>query len=96
MKYHPDRADGDKTVAETKFKESLKLYEVLSDPDKRRNTISRPRRHGRPSHFSTMDVADIFSMFDDIFGGDLAAGAVGAVAAGRPAAARIRFGDQSS
>lgn len=34
MKYHPDRNQGDK-VAEDKFKEIQKAYEVLSDPEKK-------------------------------------------------------------
>src|SRR5258706_6916951 len=70
MKYHPDRADGDKTVAETKFKECAEAYEVLSDPDKRRR-YDQFGHSGMGGHhdFAHMDVADIFSMFDDIFGG---------------------------
>src|SRR2546423_6479810 len=70
MKYHPDRADGDKTVAETKFKECAEAYEVLSDPDKRRR-YDQFGHAGMGGHhdFAHMDVADIFSMFDDIFGG---------------------------
>src|SRR5258706_1398709 len=69
MKYHPDRADGDKSVAETKFKECAEAYEVLSDRDKRRK-YDQFGHAGMGGHhdFSHMDVADIFSMFDDIFG----------------------------
>lgn len=34
--YHPDKADGDKKVAEEKFKVFKHAYEVLSDPEKRK------------------------------------------------------------
>lgn len=70
MKYHPDRADGDKAQAEIRFKECAEAYEVLSDSTKR-------ERYDRFGHggvsgghdFSHMDIGDIFSMFNDIFGG---------------------------
>ncbi len=41
-KYHPDKAKGDK-AAEEKFKEINEANEVLSDPVKRKNTISLAR-----------------------------------------------------
>ncbi|MGE5608639.1 MAG: molecular chaperone DnaJ [Bacillota bacterium] len=70
MKYHPDRADGDKAEAEAKFKECAEAYEVLADPEKRQryDQLGHAGVSGRHD-FSHMDVSDIFSMFDDIFGG---------------------------
>jgi len=37
MKYHPDRAKGDKKEAEKKFKEIGEAYDTLSDPEKKKN-----------------------------------------------------------
>ncbi len=70
MKYHPDRADGDKSAAEAKFKECAEAYEVLADPAKRQR-YDQFGHAGVSGHhdFSHMDVSDIFSMFDDIFAG---------------------------
>lgn len=73
MKYHPDRNPGD-AEAETKFKEAAAAYEVLSDEQKRRIYDQYGheglRGAGSAAHdFSRMDVSDIFSMFNDIFGG---------------------------
>jgi molecular chaperone DnaJ len=70
MKYHPDRADGDKAEAETKFKECSEAYEVLSDAQKRKRYDQFGHQGVQGQHdFSHMDVSDIFSMFDEIFGG---------------------------
>jgi len=73
MKYHPDRNPGD-TEAESKFKEAAEAYEVLSDDRKRQlydqHGHAGVRGAGAAGHdFSRMDVDDIFSMFQDIFGG---------------------------
>ncbi len=79
MKHHPDRNNGDgKEQAELKFKECAEAYEVLSDPERR----ARYDQHGHAGvsgqhDFSHMDVGDIFSMFDDIFGGGFGGGGRG-------------------
>jgi molecular chaperone DnaJ len=75
MKYHPDRAGAagmDKAEAETKFKECAEAYEVLSDQTRRAryDQYGHAGVNGTGQHdFSHMDVTDIFSMFDEIFGG---------------------------
>jgi molecular chaperone DnaJ len=71
MKYHPDRNDGDgKAEAELRFKECAEAYEVLSDEHKRARYDQYGHAGVQGAHdFSHMDVGDIFSMFDDIFGG---------------------------
>jgi molecular chaperone DnaJ len=78
MKFHPDRANGDKAEAEIKFKECSEAYEVLSDDAKRRRYDQFGHQGVTGQHdFSHMDVTDIFSMFDDIFGGALGGGGGG-------------------
>jgi molecular chaperone DnaJ len=70
MKFHPDRADGDKAQAEGKFKEAAEAYEVLSDAGKRKRYDQFGHGGVSGQHdFSHMDASDIFSMFDEIFGG---------------------------
>ncbi|MCG3136338.1 MAG: Chaperone protein DnaJ [Phycisphaerae bacterium] len=76
LKYHPDRNKNDPET-EGKFKEAAEAYEVLSDPEKR----ERYNRHGHAGlsgsaghDFHHMDVGDIFSMFEDIFGGSMFGG----------------------
>src|SRR2546429_4766654 len=71
MKYHPDRNNGDsRAEAELKFKECAEAYEVLSDQQKRRRYDQFGHQGVQGAHdFSHMDVSDIFSMFNDIFGG---------------------------
>ncbi len=71
MKYHPDRNNGqDKQGAELKFKECSEAYEVLSDAGKRQRYDQFGHAGVSASHdYSHMEAADIFSMFEDIFGG---------------------------
>ncbi len=92
MKYHPDRNPGD-TEAEAKFKECAEAYEVLSDDDRREryNRFGHEGLRGRGAaghDFSRMDVSDIFSMFEEVFGG----GFGGPMGAGRGQRQRVARG----
>ncbi len=72
LKYHPDNFKGDKAEGEKRFKELAEAYEVLSDEQKRRqyDQFGHEGLRGAGMHdFSNMGFADIFSMFEDIFGG---------------------------
>ncbi|NLW86177.1 MAG: molecular chaperone DnaJ [Planctomycetes bacterium] len=73
LKHHPDNVKGDdKAAAERKFKELAEAYEVLSDPAKRQryDHYGHEGLRGAGVHdFSNMGFGDIFSMFEDIFGG---------------------------
>jgi len=72
LKYHPDNYRGEKAEAEGKFKELAEAYEVLSDPAKRQryDQFGHEGLRGSGVHdFSQMGFGDIFSMFEDIFGG---------------------------
>jgi molecular chaperone DnaJ len=71
MKHHPDRNPGN-AEAESAFKEAAEAYEVLSDAEKRAayDRFGHAGLRGTPGHdFRTMNVEDIFSMFNDIFSG---------------------------
>ncbi|HUU09829.1 MAG TPA: molecular chaperone DnaJ [Phycisphaerae bacterium] len=77
IRYHPDRNPDDEE-AEAQFKRCAEAYEVLSDPDKRAryDRFGKDGLRGAGVHdFSHVDVHDIFSMFQDVFGlGDLFGG----------------------
>ena len=77
IRYHPDRNPGDRE-AEARFKKCAEAYEVLSDADKRQryDRFGKEGLRGAGVHdFSHVDVRDIFSMFEDVFGfGDLFGG----------------------
>lgn len=71
IKYHPDK-NPDNKEAEAKFKECSEAYEVLSNPEKRKqyDQFGHEGLRGAGMHdFSRMNVEDISSMFSDIFGG---------------------------
>jgi len=79
MKFHPDRNTGeDATVAEQKFKEAKKAYEVLSDQQKRaaydqfgHAGVDSGMGGGPGGGFGgSADFGDVFGdIFGDIFGG---------------------------
>ncbi len=89
IKYHPDKNPGNKE-AEAKFKECAEAYEVLSDPEKRKqyDQYGHEGLRGTGMHdFSRMNVEDIFSMFgfDDFFGSIFGGAAGGGRRGGRRA-----------
>ncbi len=102
--YHPDIHDGDKKVAEEKFKEIGEAYKVLSDPEtrKRYDTFGYSGVKGGAGFgggrggFSggiDFDMSDIFSDFGDIFGDIFGFGGAGAGAGRRGGAARAHGDD---
>ncbi len=93
-KYHPDVAE-DKVSAEAHFKEINEAYEVLSDPQKRRNYDRFGRAdagsmgQGGFGPFGAGDgIGDIFDMF---FGAQRGAGGAAPRAAGPQRGADLRY-----
>ena len=78
--YHPDKNPGDKE-AEERFKEIQGAYDVLSDPEKRKQYDAFGSADGRPGgfpgggggpggfNFDFGDISDLFGGFGDRFGG---------------------------
>lgn len=68
LKYHPDRNPNNKE-AEEKFKEAAQAYEVLSNEQKRKQYDQFGSEGPSMGGFgSDMNMDDIFSNFEDIFG----------------------------
>jgi molecular chaperone DnaJ len=90
MKYHPDRNEGaGKAEAEVKFKECSEAYEVLSDETKRQRYDQYGHAGVSANHdYSHMEPSDIFSMFEDIFGGGAGGGRAGRAGGTRGAGGR--------
>src|SRR3712207_5249155 len=75
--HHPD-ANRDDSKAEERFKEIQHAYEVLSNPEKRREYDEGPRAYfggtpqgGTAGRYDTSfsDLSNLFGNFGDIFGG---------------------------
>jgi curved DNA-binding protein len=99
LKYHPDKAKGDKKQAEEKFKQISEAYAVLSDPAKKQEydqfgSQAFRQKFSQEDIFRGFDFSDIFDtgisegIFSRLFGG-----LGGGRAAGRGGRTRIfRYG----
>ncbi len=80
LKYHPDKAKGDKKLAEEKFKQISEAYAVLSNPEKRKeydqfgSQVFR-QKFSQEDIFKGFDFSDMFDVglnegiFSRLFGG---------------------------
>src|SRR6185436_13253678 len=71
--HHPDKNPGD-AAAEAKFKEVQAAYDVLSDPEKRKQYDRFGAQNGRPGQgagpgfdFADFDLGDLGDLFGGIF-----------------------------
>ena len=90
LKYHPDKAKGDKKVAEEKFKQISEAYAVLSNPDKRKEYDQFGSQVFRQK-FTQEDIfkgADFNDMFDLGLSEGLFSRLFGGLGGGRGAARR--------
>jgi curved DNA-binding protein len=80
MKYHPDKAKGDKQQAEEKFKQISEAYAVLSNPEKKKaydefGSQAFRQKFSQEDIFRGFDFSDIFdtgvsdNIFSRLFGG---------------------------
>jgi len=93
IKYHPDKNPGDQE-AENKFKEAAEAYEVLGNAEKRQR-YDRFGHQGVDGGFGAgggMNAEDIFSRFEDIFGGSGFGDIFGGGGGGGRSAGRTRKG----
>ncbi len=74
LKFHPDRTEEDPKIAEEKFKEVSEAYQVLSDPEKRKQYDTFGHAAFTPGAGSggfrevKFDFGDPFKIFEEFFG----------------------------